>query len=235
MAFLTTSADLIQRTYRLLHDVSASPTYWPSAQVVGYLDEAQAAVGADLNLLHAEWAVTTSAAVSVYTLPSTVLKPRHVLWASAGASARALAFGATVDAFTYTVWAASGTPQMWVPAGMSAGPQIRLLPSPDHSAASGLVVLGNPIPTTIATAAPVLPSMVLPMVCIQAALFAWEERGQQPEVDRLTKLYQARAGLWRRTLTDLSPEETDIVTLGPHGSPYPYSTAGRTGYGFMIR
>lgn len=220
---------MLQRTYRFLRESSSSPQFWPSAQVVDFIDEAHSEIVLITGLLDSQWHFRTSAQVAEYPLSAAVGTPRHVLWTSAGGTYQLLDPAGIVEAAINRDFQASGTPEAWALAGTDTGvrPTIRLIPMPDHSAASAIYVIGTPTPESISTSAIALPRQVRSLVPLRAAILGWEERGIQNEVDRLGRIYDRQLKLWRIVLADLSPRDTDLATFGEHLSRYPFSTIRR--------
>ena len=233
MAYLSTSADLIQRTYRFLREASATPTKWPSAQVVDYLDEAQAGICADLNYLQSQWFTTTSAGIGRYTLPSDLLAIRHILHKPGKSTTetysrlRQSSLGSFAKAGEG--YDASGTAAYWALGGVAGGGTITLWPAPDASAASGLFVIGNQTPEAIGTSASPLPRHLLPLIPLRAAMLAWEDLGAQDEVVRYRDIYQARLKQWRLVTVDMSPDNTEPRQFGDIDDDFPIVTLSQRG------
>ena len=231
MAYLSTSADLIQRTYRFLKEASATPTVWPSSQVVDYIDEAHAYVAADLNLLATSWLVRTSANVASYDISAQAVTIAHVLhMTSAGETFIRLRPGSFSDiVLGDNDPLASGTAFMWALASDAYKTQIRLYPAPDTSALSGLLVYGNATPHPIVTSASPLQRHILPLVPIRAAWLAWMDLGVKDETQRMSAMYYELRNRWRVMGVDLSPGWRDGQTLGYHDEDLPYGSVMRPG------
>lgn len=233
MAYLATSADFVQRTYRFLREASASPSKWPSAQVVDYIDEAQASICAELNYLQSQWFVNTSASVRRYTLPPDLLTIRHVLYKPGKSTTetytrlRQTSLGslATAD----IGYDASGTATTWALGGVAGGGTVTLWPFPDTSAASGLFIVGNQTPESIGTSASPLPRHLLSLVPLKAAILAWEDLGSNDEIARYRDIYLARMRQWRLISIDMSPDATEPRQFGDIDNDFPFSTLTRWG------
>ena len=250
MAFLATSSDFLSRTYRYLREPSASPSYWPSAQIIDYLDEAHARVIRDFWLTRAEWWTNTSAAAGagnsqdgVYTLPADCLVPRHVLYTDATNNGVYAALGRKgVNDFIVNNLLASGTPTNWAllgfassvattwngvgtgsAAGNSLGFAIRIWPAPQQSAASGLYLIGAQTPQPLSTSATIVPSQLRDMIPVQAALAAWQDRGATNEIAMLTQIYDTRLSAWRQQMVDMGLDEQDSMEWSTFDSNYPHA------------
>ena len=234
MAYLSTSGDLIQRTYRYLREASATPTKWPSAQVVDYLDEAQACLGAELNLFQARWSVDLAQASSLYALSADILAVRHVLYkASAGQIFYPLEQASLPD-----FWAngrdllASGDAIYWAQVGTdtgAAGFNVQVWPAPQRAVTSGLLVIGTETPESIATSATPFPRPLRPLVPLKAAILAWEDLGADSELARYRPMLAERLKQWKVWNPDLSPDATESRTFGELGNYRPYPTVGGPG------
>jgi hypothetical protein len=184
--------------------------------VVDYLDEAHAYVCADFNYLQSRWYVATSAGVGLYAISVEMTAVRHVLWKSVSADLYTPLEQASLPDF----WArgrnfeASGTTSHWALTGSNYGLNIQLYPMPDASSVSGLAVIGNATPQTLSASASPLPRHLLPLVPVYAALLAWQDLGIQAEADKMGALYKARSGRWKIVAVDMSPDETEVNTLG---------------------
>ena len=230
MAYLSTSADLIQRTYRFLREASATPTKWPSAQVVDYLDEGHSYLCADLNYLQSQWYLNTSASIRDYPLPADMLVIRYVLHRGTPTDTqyRRLQQTDLIDAaLEGRDFQSSGTASHWILAGVAGGQVIRLYPMPDASAASGIYIIGNQTPESIAISASPLPRHLLSLIPLCAAKLAWEDFSPAAgEAQRLEALYQTRLTRWRTLIPDMSPDNSTSRTWGDQQDDRPYTTLG---------
>lgn len=229
MAYLATSADFLTRAYRYLRESSATPTKWPSSQIVDYIDEAQALLCAELNLLQSRWAVDTAQASGLYTVSADILAVRYVLHKpDAGTTTKysRLKQASLPDFFSNgRDFQASGKALWWAFVGGdtgSTGFNIQLYPAPDASAASGLLVIGNETPETIASSVTPFPRNLRPLIPMRAAILAWQDAGDAPAIDRLQPIYAARLKEWKVLNPDFSPDGTESRAFGAIDDDRPY-------------
>ena len=227
MAYLSTSADFIQRTYRYLREASASPTKWASAQVVDYIDEAQAAVAAGLNLFQSRWSADTAQASGLYAMSADVLAVRYVLHRPGpGDDYIRLRQASLPDFFADgRDFEASGNAKWWAMVGADAGStgfNIQLYPAPDASAASGLLVIGTETPESISVSGTPFPRQLRPLIPLKAAILAWEDLGADSEVARYAGIFNARLKEWRVLNPDFSPDGSESRTFGVMDDDRPY-------------
>ena len=249
MAYLATSADLIQRTYQWFREPSATPTFWPSAHVVDLLDEAQATVTRDFWLSRAEWFTNTSAASAgfvngAYSLPDDLLILRHVLYLrDNGTNTKYSVLGPKgVNDLLVGNYQASGTATNYALIGYASAaqtawtlvgggtptitilsPVIYLWPAPDTSALSGLYVIGSRTPDSLSVSASNIPRQIIDLVPAQAALRGWQERGNDEEVKRLTGIYDTRLSAWRQSMADMGLDEQDAMEFKTFDSGNPHA------------
>ncbi len=234
MPYLSTSADFIQRTYRFLREASASPTKWPSGQVLDYIDEAQAYVAGDFGLFQSRWCVDTAQASGLYAVSADILAVRYVLnKTSAGFSYVELQQGSLPDFWTAgRNLDASGDPLYWAYVGGDAGLtgfNIQVWPAPSRAVVSGLLVIGTETPESVSSAVSPLPRYLRPLVPLKAAILAWEDFGADSELTRYVPLYAERVRQWKTWNPDMAPDRTESRTFGEQGIQRPYPNVGGQG------
>jgi hypothetical protein len=203
--------------------------YWPSAQVVSYIDAARAEVAQELGLDFASWVRTTSAGVGQYALSAHCAGPVHVFWLSAGTGAKFQYLepaGIIEFALGQADIEVSGTPTRWAVDGADGQMRIRLIPAPDCSAVSGLFVLGKYIPESIEVSALLFPLHVRQLACIKAAVWCWQERGVDSEVTRLEKFYDKQLKAAKLRNLEASPWFNDLQQLGLDGFAFSHTGMG---------
>lgn len=198
----------------------------------------------------AEWWTNTSAGnvtsgLGNYTLPADILIPRHVLYLKDnGTSTKYVALGRKgVNDFIVGDYQSSGTATNWGLIGYASGlnttwnlvgggtptasipgtPVIRLYPTPDTSATSGLYVIGSRSPDPLNVSATQVPRQIIDMIPLQAGLRGWQDRGNTEEATRIMGIYDLRLSAWRQMMVDMGLDEQDAQEFATFDSQYPHA------------